>query len=219
MLLQNCKVVCFLEKDIFRINYNHFNFTFNRSCKHVEYECTKIHSLLICPGSPYRDLISDAILRLQEEQILQMLYNKWWKEDRGGGMCDAIDDKVKKDANALTIGNVGGVFVVLAVGLMLSPFVAIIEFVWKNRREKTKTHPITSDNRVRCLQCNADRRLESSAPVVDRKFTSAAWIIRVHSTWCSFQLKCPSSTKPSVHSECRFQTSFCIALYLRKQIH
>jgi len=31
-------------------------------------------------GSKYRDLISDAILLLQENQMLQMLYDKWWKD-------------------------------------------------------------------------------------------------------------------------------------------
>jgi len=63
-----------------------------------------------------------------------MLIDVWWKENLPHGKCDA-EEKVKKDANALTIGNVGGVFVVLAVGLTLSPFVAIIEYIWRARKE------------------------------------------------------------------------------------
>lgn len=89
-------------------------------------------------GSPYRDLISDAILKLQEDQMLQMLYDKWWKEYGGAGKCDTGEEKVRKDANALTIANVGGVFVVLIVGLLLSPCVAAFEFVWKVRRRRRR---------------------------------------------------------------------------------
>ena len=47
-----------------------------------------------------------------------------------------MDDKGKKDANALGIANVGGVFVVLVCGLVLSLIVAILEFSWKARRRR-----------------------------------------------------------------------------------
>ena len=70
--------------------------------------------------------------------MLQMLYDKWWKEYGGAGKCDTADDKIRKDANALTIANVGGVFVVLIVGLLLSPVVAAFEFVWNARKRRRK---------------------------------------------------------------------------------
>lgn len=38
-------------------------------------------------GSPYRTLISGAVLKLQEEGRLHLLKTKWWKEKRGGGAC------------------------------------------------------------------------------------------------------------------------------------
>ena len=105
--------------------------------------------LLAClVGSPYRDLISNAILKLQEDQMLQMMYDKWWREYGGAGQCDTTDDKGRKDANALTIANVGGVFAVLIVGLVLSPFVAAFEFVWnahRRRRRRSKRHSAASD--------------------------------------------------------------------------
>jgi ionotropic glutamate receptor len=92
----------------------------------------------------YRDLISDVILKLQEDQKLQMLYNRWWKEKDGAGLCD-VEEKGKKDANALAIANVGGVFVVLFVGLMLSIFVAIAEFLWNARRRRSATTKLSSE--------------------------------------------------------------------------
>ncbi len=75
-------------------------------------------------------MISEAILKLQEDQILQMLYNKWWKQ-KGTKNCEGESEKNKKDANALAIANVGGVFVVLVAGLVLGIIVAFLEFIWK----------------------------------------------------------------------------------------
>jgi len=82
-------------------------------------------------GSPYRDMISNAILKLQEDQKLQMFYNKWWKE-KGTKNCDA--EAAGSDASALAIDNVGGVFVLLLGGMGLALIVAILEYIWKARK-------------------------------------------------------------------------------------
>lgn len=68
-----------------------------------------------------------AILQLQEEGKLHMMKEKWW---RGNG-CPEEDSK---EASALGVENIGGIFIVLAAGLVLSVFVAIAEFVYKSRR-------------------------------------------------------------------------------------
>uniref|UniRef100_A0A8C6P5J2 Glutamate receptor n=1 Tax=Nothobranchius furzeri TaxID=105023 RepID=A0A8C6P5J2_NOTFU len=78
-------------------------------------------------GSPYRDKITIAILQLQEEGKLHMMKEKWW---RGNG-CPEEDNK---EASALGVENIGGIFIVLAAGLVLSVFVAIGEFIYKSRR-------------------------------------------------------------------------------------
>ncbi|KAG7270576.1 hypothetical protein CRUP_000141, partial [Coryphaenoides rupestris] len=78
-------------------------------------------------GSPYRDKVTIAILQLQEEGKLHMMKEKWW---RGNG-CPEEDNK---EASALGVENIGGIFIVLAAGLVLSVFVAIGEFVYKARR-------------------------------------------------------------------------------------
>jgi len=98
-------------------------------------------------GSPYRDMFSNVILKLQEDQTLQTLFNRWWRELGGAGQCDA-DEKGKKDVNALSIANVGGVFVVLGVGLLLSVIAAVVEFVWNERQQ-----PAAVDaSKVDCLR-------------------------------------------------------------------
>ncbi|KAK3583893.1 hypothetical protein CHS0354_033669 [Potamilus streckersoni] len=80
-------------------------------------------------NSPLKDRLSMAILSLQEEGKIQVLYNKWWIST---GMCNK-DDKDNK-ANSLGVENVGGVFVVLIGGLTLAICIAILEFTWKSKR-------------------------------------------------------------------------------------
>lgn len=81
--------------------------------------------------SPYRDKISSIILKLQEDQTIQKFYNTWWKEKNKDGECI---DSSKKQTNALTIKNVGGIFVVLIAGTMAGVVVAFFEFLWKARK-------------------------------------------------------------------------------------
>ncbi|KAM9456462.1 glutamate receptor ionotropic, kainate 1 isoform 4-T4 [Clarias gariepinus] len=78
-------------------------------------------------GSPYRDKITIAILQLQEEGKLHMMKEKWW---RGNG----CPEENTKEANALGVENIGGIFIVLAAGLVFSVFVAIGEFIYKSRQ-------------------------------------------------------------------------------------
>ncbi|KAG1652211.1 Glutamate receptor ionotropic, kainate 2 [Nymphon striatum] len=86
-------------------------------------------------GSPYRTVISSAILQLQEETLLDVLKIKWWKQKRGGNNCNEDEEKGSTGtANELSLANVGGVFVVLLGGLGCSGIVAVIEFIWKSRK-------------------------------------------------------------------------------------
>ncbi|XP_072404646.1 glutamate receptor ionotropic, kainate 3 isoform X2 [Chiloscyllium punctatum] len=78
-------------------------------------------------GSPYKEKITIAVLQLQEDGKLHMIKEKWW---RGNG-CPEEDSK---EASALGIQNIGGIFIVLAAGLVLSVFVAIGEFIYKLRK-------------------------------------------------------------------------------------
>ena len=104
----------------------------------VERECElyQVGSLLDSKGygiatpsdSPYRSLISDAILKLQEEGKLHLLKEKWWS----GNRCENKNiKKVAVAANELGLANVGGVFVVLAAGSCIAVIICLCEFVWK----------------------------------------------------------------------------------------
>ena len=122
-------------------------------------------------GSPWRDKISLAILELQEKGIIQILYDKWWKNT--GNVCRKDDKNKDSKANALGVENIGkcwrmivhafcivkdklknfrifenlgGVFVVLLCGLLLAIVVAIIEFCWNSRKNvQDESESVCSD--------------------------------------------------------------------------
>ncbi|KAK7479655.1 hypothetical protein BaRGS_00029121 [Batillaria attramentaria] len=100
-------------------------------------------------NSPYRDKLSMAILELQENGRIQMLYNKWWKDT---GTCVRDDDTKGSKAEALGVENVGGIFVVLMAGLALAVIVAVCEFVWKSRKNAKE------DRRSLCSEMGQELR-------------------------------------------------------------
>ncbi|XP_046435177.1 glutamate receptor ionotropic, kainate 2-like [Neodiprion fabricii] len=98
---------------------------------------TQINGLLDAKGygiamkknSPYRNSLSTGILKLQETGVLKELENKWWKQKRGGGACEEKSGGTS-DAEPLGVANVGGVFLVLAVGVALSCIYTACELLW-----------------------------------------------------------------------------------------
>uniref|UniRef100_A0A669DK29 Glutamate receptor n=1 Tax=Oreochromis niloticus TaxID=8128 RepID=A0A669DK29_ORENI len=85
-------------------------------------------------GSPYRDKISIAILSILEDGRLHMLKEKWWS----GSSC--LDER-HRETGPMGIQNLGGIFIVLASGLVLSVFVAIAEFIYKLRKTAERIYP------------------------------------------------------------------------------
>lgn len=82
---------------------------------------------MLLSGSPYRDKITIAILSILEDGRLHMLKEKWWS----GSSC--LDEE-RRETGPMGIQNLGGIFIVLASGLVLSVFVAIAEFIYKLRK-------------------------------------------------------------------------------------
>ncbi|XP_074595023.1 glutamate receptor ionotropic, kainate 2-like isoform X2 [Brevipalpus obovatus] len=92
---------------------------------------TKGYGIATQPNSPYRKEISETITKLQEEGYLYRFKEKWWSENR----CPKDGaQKVAGAASELGLANVGGVFVVLAIGSLISVFMAVGEFCWKMKQ-------------------------------------------------------------------------------------
>ncbi|XP_024943092.1 glutamate receptor ionotropic, kainate 2 isoform X2 [Cephus cinctus] len=89
----------------------------------------KGYGIAMKKNAPYRNILSSNVLKLQESGFLKQLEIKWWKEKRGGGKCDE-DSSSSGEASELGLANVGGVFLVLAVGIFLSCFYTAWELLW-----------------------------------------------------------------------------------------
>ncbi|XP_061638670.1 glutamate receptor ionotropic, kainate 4 [Phyllopteryx taeniolatus] len=87
---------------------------------------TKGYGIGMPLGSVYRDEFDLAILKLQEDNRLEILKRKWWD----GGKCPKEEDH---RAKGLGMENIGGIFVVLVCGLLVAIFMAVLEFVWMLR--------------------------------------------------------------------------------------
>ncbi|XP_035228468.1 glutamate receptor ionotropic, kainate 3-like isoform X2 [Stegodyphus dumicola] len=80
-----------------------------------------------------RNWLTGGILRLQQEGQLHTLKERWWKQKKGGGSCSQTS-KASGSVNELGLGNVGGVFVVMLLGICLSACAGVAEFFWFQRK-------------------------------------------------------------------------------------
>nr|XP_022295209.1 glutamate receptor ionotropic, kainate 2-like [Crassostrea virginica] len=84
--------------------------------------------------SDLTDDVSREIIKLKEEQIIQSMYDKWWKQKKD---VDCSGGKTQT-TNPLTMQNVGGIFLVLIGGTFVGLLVAFGEFLWIARQNARK---------------------------------------------------------------------------------
>ncbi|XP_055684020.1 glutamate receptor ionotropic, kainate 2-like [Lutzomyia longipalpis] len=97
----------------------------------------KGYGIAMRKNSPYRNALSEAVLKLQEQGKLTALKIKWWQEKRGGGTC--ASSNADDGAERLDMANVGGVFFVLTCGSAIATLIGIFEWlyiVWRRARAK-----------------------------------------------------------------------------------
>ncbi|XP_073710174.1 glutamate receptor 3b isoform X4 [Misgurnus anguillicaudatus] len=83
-------------------------------------------------GSALGNAVNLAVLKLNEQGLLDKLKNKWWYDK---GECGSGGGDSKDKTSALSLSNVAGVFYILVGGLGLAMMVALIEFCYKSRAE------------------------------------------------------------------------------------
>lgn len=95
--------------------------------------------------SPFRELFSQALLRLYENDDLNRLWQKWFierpsqeRQEDGGDACITSFAKrlPKHDPNKLPFENVGGIFIVLQIGIAFACFFAIVEVFYREPSER-----------------------------------------------------------------------------------
>uniref|UniRef100_A0A8C5IDF4 Glutamate ionotropic receptor AMPA type subunit 1 n=1 Tax=Junco hyemalis TaxID=40217 RepID=A0A8C5IDF4_JUNHY len=110
-------------------------------------------------GSALRNPVNLAVLKLNEQGLLDKLKNKWWYDK---GECGSGGGDSKDKTSALSLSNVAGVFYILIGGLGLAMLVALIEFCYKSRSEskrmKVQNHSTSSNrNTLNFLKMNEGR--------------------------------------------------------------
>ncbi|XP_063059877.1 glutamate receptor 1b isoform X2 [Engraulis encrasicolus] len=90
-------------------------------------------------GSSLRIPVNLAVLKLNEQAVLDKMKNKWWYDK---GECGSKDSGRKDKTSALSLSNVAGVFYILIGGLGLAMLVALVEFCYKSRLESQRMKQI-----------------------------------------------------------------------------
>ncbi|CAL8365598.1 unnamed protein product [Lota lota] len=86
-------------------------------------------------GSLLRNPVNLAVLKLNEQGLLDKLKNRWWYDK---GECGTGGGDSKDKTSALSLSNVAGVFYILIGGLGLAMLVALVEFCYKSRIESRR---------------------------------------------------------------------------------
>ncbi|KAM6977424.1 glutamate receptor 1a isoform 1-T1 [Aplochiton taeniatus] len=106
-------------------------------------------------GSPLRNPVNLAVLKLNEQGLLDKLKNKWWYDK---GECGSGGGDSKDKTSALSLSNVAGVFYILIGGLGLAMLVALVEFCYKSRTESRRMKQSIND----ALHCSTMSRLSGN---------------------------------------------------------
>ncbi|XP_034939121.1 ionotropic receptor 25a-like [Chelonus insularis] len=103
----------------------------------------KPYALAVQQGSPLKDQLNNAILRLLNQRKLEKLKNKWWNKNPNKKECEKEDDQ----SDGISIQNIGGVFIVIFVGIILACMTLAFEYWYyryrpqmqeKKRQQMTK---------------------------------------------------------------------------------
>ncbi|XP_033948503.1 glutamate receptor 1a isoform X1 [Pseudochaenichthys georgianus] len=106
-------------------------------------------------GSPLRNPVNLAVLKLNEQGLLDKLKNKWWYDK---GECGSGGGDSKDKTSALSLSNVAGVFYILIGGLGLAMLVALVEFCYKSRTESRRMKQSIND----AMRCSSLTRMSGN---------------------------------------------------------
>jgi ionotropic glutamate receptor len=93
----------------------------------------------VISGSSLRSEISTALLRMHESGALELIKERWWKQLRGGGKCQAGHHRQSQEGPArMSMTNVSGMCILLAVGFDVAAIVTCLEVLALVARKKMK---------------------------------------------------------------------------------
>ncbi|XP_017461181.1 PREDICTED: ionotropic receptor 25a-like, partial [Rhagoletis zephyria] len=95
-------------------------------------------ALAVQQNSDLKDKLSSAILKLLNQRRLENLKEKWW--NRLPERIDCQDSK--KQSDGISIQNIGGVFIVILIGVVLACVTLVVEYwYFKGKESKVGNEP------------------------------------------------------------------------------
>merc|ERR1739838_286822 len=108
----------------------------------------KPYALAVQQGSPLKDQLNDAILRLLNLRKLEGMKERWWNQNPNKKTCEEDEE----DTGGISIHNIGGVFIVIFVGI----FLALITLGFEYWYYKNKTPSRVQSAEVKVSEFNKD---------------------------------------------------------------
>ncbi|KAF8790580.1 Ionotropic receptor 25a like protein [Argiope bruennichi] len=98
-------------------------------------------ALAVQQGSPLKDQLSSAILKLLNQRKLEGLKEKWWNKNPFKKECDDSEQQ----SDGISIANIGGVFIVIFIGVVLAVVTLIVEYFLYKKKKRTHTRVVSVD--------------------------------------------------------------------------
>ncbi|XP_075538331.1 ionotropic receptor 25a-like [Dermacentor variabilis] len=92
-------------------------------------------ALAVQQNSPLKHRLSSAILKLLHQRRLEDLKERWWNKNPARVTCDDSE----RQSDGISIRNMGGVFIVIFIGVVMACVTLAIEYCYyKNRKPNSK---------------------------------------------------------------------------------
>lgn len=90
-------------------------------------------AIAVQQNSDLKDKLSSAILKLLNQRKLENLKEKWWNRNMERKECQDS----KRQSDGISINNIGGVFIVIFIGVILACITLVIEY-WYFKKKESK---------------------------------------------------------------------------------
>ncbi|VEL07239.1 unnamed protein product [Protopolystoma xenopodis] len=84
--------------------------------------------------SKYVEAITESILKLQKSQEIEEIRRYWWRRYNITTPCSELNPAKSTDTSSLGVGQVGGCFVMLFVGMVMALLVSFLELIYRVRK-------------------------------------------------------------------------------------
>lgn len=98
--------------------------------------------------------LSSRILKLLNERQLEALKEQWWHKNAKKQECTNVEE----ETTGISIQNIGGVFILILGGIMISLVILVIEFFYyKHQEKKTRSKDVAMQRLGRAQIVPVDR--------------------------------------------------------------